>query len=83
MEHVRVTPTNVTSSSARDWFPEPVPPPPLGQVSPVTGIGGSATNNAFGKTATFDGTGLWIDYKAHFETCCSVDMWNGRQKILY
>jgi hypothetical protein len=35
------------------------------------------------KHATFDGTGSWIDYKAHFEACSSINMWNDRQKGLY
>ncbi|XP_056001631.1 uncharacterized protein LOC130048651 [Ostrea edulis] len=35
------------------------------------------------KPATFDGTSSWIDYKAHFEACCSINTWNPRQKSLY
>lgn len=35
------------------------------------------------KPATFDGTSSWIDYKAHFEACCSINLWNPRQKSLY
>ena len=35
------------------------------------------------KPATYDGVGSWIDYRAHFEACSDINMWNDRQKSLY
>ena len=35
------------------------------------------------KPATFDGTGSWLDYKAHFETCSEINCWSYKEKGLY
>ena len=35
------------------------------------------------KPATFDGTGSWIDYKAHFEACALLNNWDETEKALY
>lgn len=35
------------------------------------------------KSATYDGSGSWIDYKAHFEACSDINSWNMHQKSLY
>lgn len=85
------TPTSVTWSSARDRYPNPaVPRPPFGKVLRVTeNVGGCAKSNFFGKTMmkllSFDSTESWIDYKAHFEACCSIHAIdrNNRQKSGY
>jgi hypothetical protein len=42
---------------------------------------------SYGKTvmkpATYDGSGSWIDYKAHFEVYSDFNCWNLHQKSLY
>lgn len=35
------------------------------------------------KPATFDGTGSWLDYQAHFVACSSINRWTDLQKGLY
>ena len=35
------------------------------------------------KPATFDGTGNWLDYKAHFEVCAQLNGWSEQEKGLY
>ncbi|MEW8545264.1 MAG: retropepsin-like aspartic protease, partial [Candidatus Thiodiazotropha sp.] len=35
------------------------------------------------KPATFDGSGTWLDYKAHFEACAELNNWTTEQKGLY
>ena len=35
------------------------------------------------KTATFDGTVAWMDYKAHFDACSELNGWRDEQKVLY
>jgi hypothetical protein len=35
------------------------------------------------KPATYDGSGPWLDYHAHFETCAELNEWNYNQKGLY
>ncbi|PJE78408.1 hypothetical protein CI610_02661 [invertebrate metagenome] len=35
------------------------------------------------KPATYDGTGSWLDYQAHFEACSSINHWTESQKGLY
>ena len=61
--------------------------PPLSQSSVLNSTVSSGDGDAHGKTimkpATFDGTGSWIDYKAHFEACCNINSWSTRQKGLY
>ena len=34
------------------------------------------------KPATFDGTGNWLDYKAHFEVCAQLNGWSEQEKGL-
>jgi hypothetical protein len=43
----------------------------------------SNMSSVFMKPATFDGTGSWIDYKAHFEACSEINNWSYKQKGLY
>lgn len=50
------------------------------ETNPV--LGGSY-GKTFMKPATYDGVGSWIDYRAHFEACSDINMWNDRQKSLY
>ena len=35
------------------------------------------------KTATYDGSTSWLDYKAHFETCAEINKWSYLEKGLY
>ena len=35
------------------------------------------------KPATFDGTGNWLDYKAHFEVCAQLNGWTDDEKGMY
>jgi hypothetical protein len=35
------------------------------------------------KPATFDGTGSWLYYKAHFDACCKINRWSEKLKGLY
>ena len=35
------------------------------------------------KPATYDGVGSCIDYRAHFEACSDINIWNDREKSLY
>ena len=35
------------------------------------------------KPATYDGTGSWKDYKAHFDACCRINGWSKEEKGLY
>ena len=35
------------------------------------------------KPATYDGTGHWADYKAHFDACAEINGWTDREKGLY
>lgn len=80
------TPTSVTWSLAKDSYTMPSIPRAWGHnVTPMKNE--MIDNQQFGKTvmkpATFDGTGSWIDYRAHFEACGNINMWNDRQKGLY
>lgn len=51
--------------------------------NPENNLVDSSMGKTIMKPATFDGTSSWIDYKAHFEACCSINLWNPRQKSLY
>ena len=35
------------------------------------------------KPATFDGSGNWLDYKAHFEVCAQLNGWSNEEKGMY
>ncbi len=35
------------------------------------------------KPATFDGSGSWSDYKAHFEVCAQLNGWPEREKGMH
>ena len=35
------------------------------------------------KPATYDGTGHWSDYKAHFDACAEINNWTEKEKGLY
>lgn len=35
------------------------------------------------KPATYDGTGHWSDYKAHFDACAEINGWTEKEKGLY
>ena len=35
------------------------------------------------KPATYDGTGHWKDYKAHFDACAELNKWTDKEKGLY
>ena len=35
------------------------------------------------KPATYDGTGAWLDYKAHFDACAELNGWTDEQMGLY
>jgi len=35
------------------------------------------------KPATYDGTGSWTDYKAHFQACAELNKWSYAEKGLY
>ena len=35
------------------------------------------------KPATYDGTGIWSDYRAHFEACAEINKWSDDEKGLY
>ncbi|MCG7870401.1 MAG: hypothetical protein JAY74_29030, partial [Candidatus Thiodiazotropha taylori] len=35
------------------------------------------------KPATFDGTGSWLDYKAHFDVCSQLNGWTENEKGMY
>ena len=35
------------------------------------------------KPATFDGTGSWLDYRAHFDAVAEINRWNQTEKGLY
>ena len=35
------------------------------------------------KPATYDGTGEWLDYKAHFDACAELNGWTDELKGLY
>jgi uncharacterized C2H2 Zn-finger protein len=35
------------------------------------------------KPATYDGSGPWLDYHAHFEACAELSAWNYNQRGLY
>ncbi|MEW8542138.1 MAG: hypothetical protein AB2693_01270, partial [Candidatus Thiodiazotropha sp.] len=35
------------------------------------------------KPATFDGSGSWLDYKAHFDVCSQLNGWSEHEKGLY
>lgn len=80
------TPTSVTWSLAKDSYTMPSIPRAWGpNVTPMKNE--MIDNQQFGKTvmkpATFDGTSSWIDYRAHFEACGNINMWNDKQKGLY
>lgn len=48
---------------------------------------GNETDNAFAKQsikpATYDGSGPWLDYHAHFEACADINGWSYATKGLY
>ena len=35
------------------------------------------------KPATFDGSGNWLDYTAHFEVCTELNGWTEKKRGLY
>ena len=35
------------------------------------------------KPATFDGSGNWLDYKAHFDVCAELNGWTEKEKGMY
>ena len=35
------------------------------------------------KPATFDGSGSWLDYKAHFDVCAELNGWSDKEKGMY
>ena len=35
------------------------------------------------KPATFDGTGSWLDYRAHFDVVAEINRWSETEKGLY
>ena len=35
------------------------------------------------KPASYDGTGHWSDYKAHFNACAEINNWTEKEKGLY
>ncbi len=35
------------------------------------------------KPATYDGSGSWLDYKAHFEVCADLNEWSQREQGMY
>ena len=35
------------------------------------------------KPATFDGTGSWLDYRAHFDAVAEINRWSQTEKGLY
>ncbi|XP_062566989.1 uncharacterized protein LOC134229288 [Saccostrea cucullata] len=85
---VYTTPKSAYSGVSLGQKTYAVPSTPLGAALPVKKNSGYfPSTNTLGKTvmkpATFDGTGSWIDYKAHFEACSSINLWNDRQKGLY
>ena len=43
----------------------------------------SGSRNVKVKPATFDGTGSWLDYKAHFDAVAEINGWNQTEKGLY
>jgi hypothetical protein len=61
--------------------------PPLSRSPVLNSSVSSGDGDGHGRTimkpANFDGAGSWIDYKAHFEACCSINSWSTRQKGLY
>ena len=47
---------------------------------------GSKDKMSFGtkvKPATYDGSGNWLDYKAHFDVCAELNDWSDKQKGMY
>ena len=51
--------------------------PPISRSIILVSTVSTSDSDAHGKTvmkrAIFDGTGSWIDYKAHFEACCNIN----------
>ena len=43
----------------------------------------SPARGAMIKPAKYDGSGSWLDYKAHFETCSEINCWSYKEKGLY
>ena len=43
----------------------------------------SGSRNVKVKPATFDGTGSWLTYKAHFDAVAEINGWNQTEKGLY
>ena len=35
------------------------------------------------KPATFDGSGNWLDYRAHFEVCAELNGWTEKERGMY
>ena len=35
------------------------------------------------KPATFDGSGNWLDYRAHFEVCAELNGWTEKERVMY
>ena len=49
-------------------------------------VNGSETKKSPGvkiKPATFDGSGSWLDYKAHFDVCAELNGWSVKEKGMY
>ena len=42
-----------------------------------------AGRNVMMRPATYDGSGSWTDYKAHFDACSNLNRWDDKQKGLY
>ncbi|MEW8542943.1 MAG: retroviral-like aspartic protease family protein, partial [Candidatus Thiodiazotropha sp.] len=56
---------------------------PLTATSSVSQSNPSGSHNVKVKPATFDGTGSWLDYKAHFDAVAEINGWDQTQKGLY
>ena len=35
------------------------------------------------KPSTFDGSGSWLDYNAHFDVCAELNGWSDKEKGMY
>ena len=46
-------------------------------------IGSKKSLNMKIKPATFDGSGKWLDYRAHFEVCAELNGWTEKERGMY
>lgn len=79
----KVEPLTSTPSKAESQTSTPSKVEPSASTSTATESSPSGSRNVKVKPATFDGTGSWLDYKAHFDAVAEINGWNQTERGLY